>query len=222
VERAKNIAAEIRKADDFDHVIAIHKLTGLDFSEFADETNIDQFAIQYNVSSADALHDAMVSAFRQAKGRYSLNMSEAAEYGAGEVARKKSWASAMGGAYVMILGMDISATAKSDLEDCGRLVRFFESTNFNEMSPHDELAFAGTKYVLARPGMSYIAYAPELQGEIGLKGMRHGAYEFRWFDCASGKEVRQARVNIKAGDQSWKKPRSIGTELAVYIRRVVR
>ena len=222
VASAKNIAAQIRMADDYDHVIAIHKLTGLDFSEFADEPNIDQFAIQYNLSDADALHDGMVSAFKQAKGRYSLNMSEAAEYGAGEVARKKNWACAMGGAYVMILGMDIASTAKSDLEDCGRLVRFFESTNFTEMSPHDELAFAGTKYVLARPGFSYIAYAPNLQGEIGLKAMRRGTYEFRWFDCVSGKEVRQARVNIKSGDQSWTKPRRIGRELAVYIRRIVR
>ncbi len=222
VVRAKNIAAEIRSADDFDHVIAIHKLNGLDFSEFADEPNIDQFAIQYNVSSAEALHDGMVSAFQQAEGRYNLNMSEAAEYGTGKVARRKSWACAMGGAYVMILGMDIATIAGSDLEDCGRLVRFLESTNFNEMSPHDELGFAGTKYVLARPGFSYIAYAPDLQGEIGLKDVRRGTYDFRWFDCESGGEVRQAGVNIEAGDQSWKKPRGIGGELAVYIRRIAR
>ncbi len=220
VKRAKNIAAEIRNADDYDHVIAIHKLNGLDFSEFADEPNIDQFAIQYNVSTADALHGGMVSAFRQAKGKYNINMSEAADYGAGEVARKKSWACAMGGAYVMILGMDIDSTPKSDLEDCGRLVRFFESTNFNEMFPHDELAFAGTKYVLARPGFSYIAYAPDLQGEIGLKGLRPGTYEFNWFDCVSGEVARQARVNVEAGDQRWKKPRRIGAELAVYIKRI--
>jgi hypothetical protein len=164
----------------------------------------------------------MVGAFKQAKGRYSLNMSEAADYGAGEVARKKSWACALGGAYVMILGMDIAVTSKSDLEDCGRLVSFFESTNFNEMSPHDELRFAGTKYVLALPGFSYIAYAPNLQDEIGLKGMKPGLYEFRWFDCVTGKEVRQAEVNVKTGDQSWKKPRRIGAELAVYIKRIVR
>jgi len=99
-------------------------------------------------------------------------------------------------------------------------VRFFESTNFNEMSPHDELKFAGTKYVLAQPGFSYIAYSPELKGEIGLKDMRPGAYEFRWFDCVTSKEVRQAKVNVQAGDQSWKKPGGIGRELAVYIRRI--
>jgi CubicO group peptidase (beta-lactamase class C family) len=222
VEKAKSFAAEIRRADDFDHVIAIHKLNGLDFSEFVDEPNIDQFAVQYNVPTAEALHDGMISAFRQAKGRYNLNMSEAKGFISGEDSRKKSWACAMGGAYVMILEMDIASTAKSDLEDCGRLVRFFESTNFNEMLPHDELGFAGTKYVLAQPGISYIAYAPKLEGEIGLKDMRRGTYEFRWFDCASGKEVRQEGVNIKAGDQKWKKPRGIGGELAVYVRRIVR
>ncbi len=220
VKRVKNIAAEIRAADDYDHVIAVHKLNGLDFSEFADEPNIDQFAIQYNVSSADALYEGMVSAFKQAKGRYNLNMSEAADFRSGQDARMKSWACAMGGAYVMILGMDIAATAKSDLEDCGKLVRFFESTNFNEMSPRDELKFAGTRYVLAQPGFSYIAYSPELQGEIGLKDMRRGRYEFRWFDCVTGKEVRRAKVNVQAGSQSWEKPRGIGRELAVYIRRI--
>ena len=219
-KRVKNIAAEIRTADDYDHVIAVHKLSGLDFSEFAEAPSIDQFAIQYNQSSADALHRGMVSTFKQAKGRYNLNMSEAAEYGTGQIARKKSWACAMGGAYVMILEMDIAATAKSDLKDCGSLVRFFESTNFNEMSPHDELKFAGTKYVLAQPGRSYIAYSPELQGKIGLKDMRRGTYEFRWFDCVTSKEVRQAEVNVKAGDQSWKKPGGLGRELAVYIRRI--
>jgi parallel beta-helix repeat protein len=36
-----NIAAEIRATDDHNHVIAVHKLTGLDFSEFANDPNID-------------------------------------------------------------------------------------------------------------------------------------------------------------------------------------
>jgi CubicO group peptidase (beta-lactamase class C family) len=220
VERAKNFAAEIRSADGHNHVIAIHKLNGLDFSEFADEPNIDQFAVQYNVSTADELHEGMVKAFRQAKGRYNINMSEAKGFISGRDSRIKSWACAMAGAHVMILDMDIASTPESDLEDCGRLVRFFESTNFNEMSPHDELAFAGTKYVLARPGFSYIAYSPDLQSEIGLKGMRAGDYEFRWFDCVSGKEVSQADVYVGPGERKWKKPAAIGKELAAYIRRI--
>jgi len=221
-ERVKNIAAQIRAADDYGHVIAVHKLNGLDFSEFADEPNIDQFAIQYNVPTADALHKGMVSAWNRAQGRYNLNMAEAADFGTGGQARRKSWACAMGGAYVMILGMDITATAKSDLRDCGRLVRFFESTNFNEMSPHDELRYGGTKYVLAQPGSSYIAYTPELSGEMGLKAMKQGTYKLHWLDCAAGKQVLQSQVTVAEGDRTWSKPAGIGDEVAVYIRLISR
>jgi hypothetical protein len=35
-KRVKNIAAEIRSADDYDHIIAVHKLNGLDFSQRRD------------------------------------------------------------------------------------------------------------------------------------------------------------------------------------------
>ncbi len=219
-ERVKIIAAEIHAADDYNHVIAVHKLNGLDFSEFADAPNIDQFAIQYNVKTAEELHAGLVKAWKQAKGRYNLNMSEAADWGTGAEARQKSWACAMAGAYVMILGMDIATTAKSDLVDCGRLVRFFESTDFNQMLPHDELGFAGTQYVLAGPGRSYIAYASKLQGKIGLKNTTAGVYKFHWFDCATGSEVTKENVTVAGGDQSWDKPGRIGSELAVYIERV--
>jgi len=126
VKRVKNIAAQIRSADDHNHAIAVHKLNGLKFDEFADDANIDQFAIQYNEETAEALHQGMVRAWKDARGKYNLNMSEAKEFGSGKLMRDKCWACAMGGAYVMILEMDIANTSKSDLEDCGRLVRFFE------------------------------------------------------------------------------------------------
>jgi len=219
-ERVKNIAAEIHAADDYDHVIAVHKLNGLAFSELADERNIDQFAIQYNVKTAEELHAGILKAWKQAKGRYNLNMSEAADWGTGAEARRKSWACAMAGAYVMILGMDIATTSKSDLQDCGRLVRFFESTGFQQFSPHDELRLGGTQYVLARPGGSYIVYASKLQGKIGLKNTTAGVYKFRWFDCATGSEFTMENVNVAGGDQSWDKPGHLGSELAVYIERV--
>lgn len=218
VKRVKNIAAEIRRADDYDHAIAVHKLNGLSFKEFGEDENIDQFAIQYNEDSSDALHEGMVRAWRDAKGRYNLNMSEATGFGAGKGMREKCWACAMGGAYVMILDMDIASTPKSDLEDCGRLVRFFERTNFDEMEPHDELAFAGTKYVLARPEDSYIAYSPNAKEKMGLKGFRSGTYDLRWLDCATGKEVVQQGVKVSGGNQGWKRPSGIGEEAAVHIR----
>jgi len=219
VKRVKNIAAAIRAPDDYGHAIAVHKLNGLDFSEFADDRNIDQFAIQYNAKTAEELHRGMVRAWEVAKGRYSLNMSEAKGFGGGRSSRLKSWACAMGGAYVMILDMDIAGTPRSDLEDCGRLVRFFESTNFNEMAPHDELALGGTKYVLAKPGESYIAYAAEGKSKIGLEDMKGGRYDVRWFDCVTGKEVLERGVKVEAGDWSRARPKGIGSEVAVHVRR---
>jgi CubicO group peptidase (beta-lactamase class C family) len=215
--RVSNIAAEIRAADNHDHVIAVHKNNGLDFSEFATDPNIDQFAVQYNVDDASALHAGMVTAWTNAAGQYNLNMSEAANYGSGSTARQKNWATATGGAYVMILGMDIASTPVSDLEDCGRVVSFMESTDFNRMSPHDELAVGGSEYVLALPGVSYIAYASNLVGELGLKNMTPGSYDFSWFDPISGVSVTQQDVVVSGGDQTWPAPGGFGGEVAVYI-----
>ncbi|MFQ6096551.1 MAG: hypothetical protein ACE5O2_02405, partial [Armatimonadota bacterium] len=221
-QRVRNIAAEIRAADDYGHPIAVHKLSGLDFSEFADDPNIDQFAIQYNAGTAEALHRGVVRAWKDARGRYNLNMAEAADFGTGATARKKIWACAMGGAYVMILGMDIANTPAEDLRDCGRLARFFESTNFNEMAPHDELAFGGTEYVLALPAVAYIAYASDLAGDMGLKAMAAGRYDLRWFDCATGRSVTWTNVDVAEGDQTWRKPPGVGDEVALFVTRVGR
>ncbi|MBN1675118.1 MAG: hypothetical protein JXR37_29020 [Kiritimatiellae bacterium] len=217
--RVSNIAAEIRAADDHGHVIAVHKLSGLSFAEFADDPNLAQFAIQYNQSTASALHAGMLTAWSNAAGKYNLNMSEAAGHGTGATARQKNWACAMGGAYVMILGMDIASTSVSDLLDCGRQVEFFEGTTFNVMAPHDELAHGGTEYVLALPGQCYIAYAAALAGSIGLKSMTAGPYDFTWFDVTNGNTVNQYNVPVSAGDRTWSRPAGIGNELAVYVRR---
>ena len=219
-ERVSNIAAEIRGADKHDHVIAVHKLSGLSFSEFADDPNIDQYAIQYNVGSASALHDGMVTAWNRADGKYNNNMTEAVSWGTGATARKKAWAVAMGGAYVMVFGMDVINTALSDLEDLGRLVSFMESTSFNEMAPRDDLAFGGTEYVLAAPTDSYIAYASNLSGQIGLSNMSAGTYDFRWYDPVTGFSVMQANVAVASGDQTWSTPTSLGNEVAVHIQRI--
>lgn len=222
-KRVSNIAAEIRLTDDYDHVIAVHKRHGVSFSEFAADPNIDQFAIQYNVDTASELHSGMVTAWNNAAGRYNLNMSETLNHGIGVTARKKNWAIAMGGAYVMFMGwfLDwyIADPPVSDLEDCGRLVTFMESTNFNEMAPHDELKFGGTEYVLAFPGNAYIAYASNLSGSIGLKNMIAGTYRFKWYDVTNGNTIIQDNIRVAAGDQTWIKPQAVGNELAVYITR---
>jgi len=218
-DRISEIAAEIRSADDHAHPIAVHHLSREPMA-FPDDPNIDQYAMQlYAVNDREELHEEVIKAWEEAAGRYNLNMAEANRWGTGAIARKKNWAVAMGGAYVMILGMDIENTPQSDLEDCGRLVRFMESTNFNEMAPHDELAYKGTEYVLALPGESYIAYASDLSDEIGLRDMKQGTYDFKWYGIENGSTVIQKGVAVHEGDQKWSKPAGIGNELAVYITR---
>jgi len=220
-KRAAAIAAEIRKADDHKHPIAVHKLSGLKFDELADDPSIDQFAIQHNVKGLGRLHAGVVRAFRAARGRYNLNLAEVAGHGQGSSAdiRRRTWAGAMGGAYVMVFEMDIASTRPADLVDCGRLVAFFESTDFDAMAPHDELAAGDTEYVLANPPKSYIAYTSRHTGRIGLTGTFAGQYDLTWLDCAAGRTVRQAGVTAAATGLVLTPPQGFGKEVVVHLRR---
>ncbi len=222
--RISNIAKVIRETDDNKHVIAVHKLPGIDFSEFANDPNIDQFAIQYDADiSPKSLHKAMLKAWKDAAGRYNLNMSEIpyGKSGTGQDLRRRVWAIIMGGAYVMIQKMDIVNSPVEDLEMLGRAAKFMETTDFNRMSPHDELAFSGTEYVLALPGNSYIAYSSSLgNNQVGIKGMTEGVYRFHWLDIVNGSSVIQPAVYICDGNNTWPTPNGIGSEIVVHIRRV--
>ena len=220
--RVSNIAATIRAADDNNHVIAVHQNDGISF-DFANDSNIDQFAVQRNTSGADNIHNDMVSAWNLANGRYNLNMSESNQhYNVSspdrQATRRYSWAAAMAGSYVMVLRDDIISTPTKILEDHGRIVDFFEQTNFNTMSPSDTLAAAGTDYVLA-DGVhhSYIAYAADLVDNIGLVNMVAGQYDFLWFDVVTGATVQQNMVPVSSGNQTWNTPPGLGDELAVWI-----
>jgi hypothetical protein len=221
------IAETIRDADDFKHVIASHQLGGNVFFHDGDP-NIDQFAIQGNWetgSSPDSIHRWLVKAWDLAGGRYNLNMAEykvhddLSQTGDREGIRKNSWAIAMAGSYIMVLGMEVVHTPAEQLQDCRRLQEFFESTDVNNMAPHDELRHSGTEYVLASPGFSYIAYASEKSGKLGLKNLDAGTYDMRWYDCVTGKSIQQNHTIISSGQQSWKKPGELGEEVALYITR---
>lgn len=215
--RVKKLAALIRQNDDYLHPIAVHKLPGIDFAEFADDPNIDQFAIQYNADDARQLHEAVKSANRLAKGRFNLNMAEAADFGTGTEARRKIWACAMAGSYVMELGMDIKGTDAMDLEDCAGLIKFMEATNFDAMSSADDLSFAATDYVLASKRNSFILYSGDSRESVGLKHISCGDYELSWFDCATGKWVIQPNVPVVEKPVEWHKPSIMGDEVALYI-----
>lgn len=216
-KRISNIAKIIREADDHNHVIAVHKLTSLEFDEFADDPYIDQFAIQFRGSSEE-LHDGIVAAWNHANGRYNLNMSEAAKHGTGETARIKNWSVAMGGAYIMVYKMDVANTSSRDLEDCGRLARFMEMTDFQNMRPADELALRSTQYVLANPGMSYIAYTKNNDGVMGIRGLTSGNYSLTWFDAMDG-DLEKTDTLVTEPNSAWVVPDIIGAEAAVYVLR---
>jgi len=126
---------------------------------------------------------------------------------------------AMAGSYIMVLGMEIFNTPPEQLQDCRQLQHFFESTNINYMAPHDELKHAGTDYVLASPGYSYIAYSSEKSGKLGLQNMVGGTYDLMWYDCITGKSLLQKHTKISSGSQSWKIPAEFGNEVALYITR---
>ena len=214
--RVSALADEVRIADDNDHPIAVHQLSGLSF-DFPNDPSIGQFAIQHNVATAEALHDGVVSAWDDAGGRYNLMLAEAEGWGTGGESRRKAWACALGGAYVMIYEMDIATTPLSDLVDCGRLVSFMERTDFRELAPRDDLASAGTEYVLASPGQSYIAYSSTNATSMGVKGLVAGTYHLHWFDCATGSSVDQT-VTAGNGTVNWPVPGALGNEVALWAR----
>jgi len=227
-KRAGAIAAAVRAADNHQHVIAVHQNNGLAF-HFADDPNIDQFAVQWNNSEGGTLHRDMVKAFKAAGGKFHLNLSENARHrdqikrGDRAALRQDNWACAMAGAHVMWLGAwapNGKGAPPTDemLRDAGRLVRFFEAADLTGMQPHDELAHAATRYVLARPGRRYIAYSHEGNGgeKMGMREMAAGRYRFNWLDTVTGKTATEIR-NVAAGDAAWPVPAGFGQEVAVHV-----
>jgi hypothetical protein len=124
----------------------------------------------------------------------------------------------MGGAYVQIFQPYVtSAPSPDQWGDCAVLYDFFESTNFNEMAPHDELASGASKWVLAKPGQSYIAYSDGGSGDFGIQGMTAGTYTLSWLDIPTGTK-RTAQQTVTAGTNTFSRPSGIGTgEVAVWI-----
>ncbi len=215
--RISNIASAIRNADSHNHIIANHQLSSLVF-DHSNDPNIDQFALQYNVTDVAGLHNGMVTAWKNAQGRYSVMMAESVDHGNSTrtTCRQKNWASAMGGANIMILRMDGTSAYNSKMRDCKTLIDFFESTNFNTMSPRDDLGNQGT-WVLANPGNAYIAYRTAT-GAFTLSGISAGKYAVTWFDTISGVTLTQS-VNLNNGKHTLAKPHSIGNEAAVWVNK---
>jgi len=120
----------------------------------------------------------------------------------------------------MVLGMSIDDTPVEYLQDLGRIRTFFESTNFYDVSPRDDLAFSSTDYVLAKPGSHYIAYPPDATSTLGIRSMTSGVYNLTWLDTINGTVVEQKNVSIPSGDRIFTKPSGFSSEIALYINRI--
>lgn len=216
--RVQGIAEVILAADEHDHLIGNHHLSGTTFKAWRPEGALNHFAMQLGMTD-DAAHAGAIEALQKAAGRYQIIYSEStATRTDPDGMRSHAWSVAMGGLMPMLLGMDIANTPVEALRQCRYLQQFFERTDFYRMAPHDELKHAETRYVLADPGRSYIAYADSLANTLGITDLPTGRCEVAWLDCRSGRTTEERHTLAHAGDHAFDKPPDFGPECAAWIR----
>lgn len=216
--RVSALAREILEADDHDHIVAVHKQVGLEFDEFRAEPAIGQLAVQWR-GSYQNVFEGTSTLRRRFEGRKSINMAEIQGHGSGREARLKNWAAAMGGsAEVLELGMDIAGTSISDLRDCGRQVRFMESTGLGSLSPRPDRAAAGSWVLSDAPGTERIVFVPTGAGELLVPDLPAGRYTVRWIDPGSDWSEEDVLTH-PGGDLRLVRPGPVrGGEVALHLR----
>ncbi|MEW5977410.1 MAG: hypothetical protein AB1898_16585 [Acidobacteriota bacterium] len=223
---ARAVANRIRAADDRRHVVGIHQLTGSRF-DFNGDSAFQMFLLQSGATSAQEVYRDTLATWNNTAGRTILNTAEIAGHSRQDRSRVRhwNWAAAMAGAsMVQVLEMGRAGdpadrNLPEKYADCARLMDFMQGTDFNTMTPQSSLQYGGTQYVLAHSGGSYIAYSSALVGELGLKDLPAGIYDLKWFDAVTGKTVNQKAVGISAGDRLFSRPKGIGSELALWLRK---
>ena len=160
--KVSRLAAEIRRADDYDHIIANHQHVGLEF-DHADDPIIEQFAMQLGSQSGpySDIHQKCLKALENAKGRYNVNLAEQYDWhskllvaGDRDGVRKINWSAAITGTYIMHLGTwETDRNRKPPtiemLQDYRRLYSFMESLDdLSSLSPKDNIVRSGTAWIL--------------------------------------------------------------------------
>ena len=134
--------------------------------------------------------------------------------------RRYTWCAAMAGLHSLEAGHNASRPANAPrLREDAFLSRFMEQTDYYRLRPRRDLAAGSTKWVLANPGSSYIAYTYSATGPLGLKGITAGTYDLVWLDTINGASVVQKAVRAPDGEVKWTKPASLGEEVALYVTR---
>ena len=136
----------------------------------------------------------------------------------GAAARRYFWSCAMEGIHTLEAYIHANDGNESTLKEMGFLNKFMEQTPFHRMIPRDDLASRSTKWVLARPGESYVAYSYEYLDKIGLKGLVAGTYDLFWMDTVTGETSKQDGITVDWGNVAFAKPESFGSEVVGYIQ----
>ncbi len=175
------------------------------------------------IRDADMLHKKLVMTGEEAAGRFSLILNEDPVYkqlaaeGKTDEIRKRNWAVAMAGVHVVI-PVKTSGKDSSEIEKSNRILKsFMENSFFNYVSPKDELAFEGSKYVLGNQGSVYIIYSPEAGKKIGIKSITKGKYDLKWLDCKTGKTLEGKFEISETNHYIWDIPDQMGEEVALYL-----
>ena len=214
-ERVRAIAREIREADEHGHIVGNHHNSGTSFKAWEPGGALSHFAMQYE-APGDEAHAGAIEGLEKGEGKYQTIYAENTE---GEPTAEYAWRAAMGGLMPMMLRMDIAGTPPEVLNQCRYLQRFFEGSDFYTMAPHDELGDAGTKWVLADPGESYIAYSLDSPEKMGIKALPAGAYALTWLDCRTGNKAAERIYLDKQANHTFARPEGIGAWCAVWIKR---
>ena len=220
IEKAEALAAEIRKHDDV-HPLGVHHNNGQS-NQYLGNTDIDVFAqqiCQQTTASIDGVH---------ASGEFGEDVYVMAEChpwhkdlldrGDRTTLRQSFWASVMAGGYVLFYdAWESTDPTEAMLADLGRINAFMDTTRFSETVPADQLATAGTKWVLGNEASDvYIAYSNTNPSQMGVAGMSAGTYDLGWFDPITGQRVDQT-VAVGDGTGTFPVPNQIGSEVALFI-----
>ncbi|MBM3333999.1 hypothetical protein FJY63_04995, partial [Candidatus Sumerlaeota bacterium] len=172
--------------------------------------------------TAAQYYKELVGHVKEAAGRYVLFDMEVDKHpSTGAQSRLYAWTAAMAGVYGAINSHrpDKTAAPRETFEDDGRLRAFMETTDFFRMSPNSDLKYGSTLYVLANAPNSYVAYSHSATQNMGIRNLAAGTYLLRWFDTTDGDTIERM-VTISPGDHAWPKPAEMGTEVALYVKRI--
>lgn len=224
--KVRRIADIIADADDHGHIIGNHHHSTTTFKAWAEGTTLEHFSIQLNVPASEAHAGALDGRAKAeatgAGGDAYFCMYTEANFtlnGSDTVRRRYIWDSAMAGVMPMIFGVDIAGSSNQILNWCRDQKDFFEQTTFYETENRDDLAAAGTKWMLANPPFDYIAYTDADDGDLGIAGATPGFYDLLWMDTVTGNQVTQTGVSFGRGTQLLARPAGIGDECAVWAER---